>query len=151
VDFVLSEEGQMLWLLPPGAPGGPERHGLNRISVLPSAYERCKGKATVTVRPSDFKTQMKYDSRKASVRSDVLNDLIGALFIDTHSDLVAAWKAVAARKMPPPLVKRLCAVPVTEAEVSDLATTKWQDSGFRNKKIVEWLDFARKRYYELAR
>lgn len=33
VEFVLSEDGQRLWQLPPGAPGGPRRFALRRLPV----------------------------------------------------------------------------------------------------------------------
>ena len=39
IRFVMSEEGQKLWLLVEKAPGGPQRFQLNRFSVLPSFYE----------------------------------------------------------------------------------------------------------------
>ena len=38
INFVMSEEGQKLWLFVEGSPGGPERFQLNRFSVLPSLY-----------------------------------------------------------------------------------------------------------------
>ena len=39
IRFVMSEEGQKLWLLVEKAPGGPQRFQLNRFSVLPSFYK----------------------------------------------------------------------------------------------------------------
>lgn len=150
VEFVLSEKGQMLWLLPPGAPNGPKRHQLDRMSVTPSAYERCGGLCKVPYKPTDFKTQkMRYDRDQARDRRDVLNDLFGALMIDTHAELVAAWQAVIKRNLPAADVRKLCAVPITEQEASDLAREKWKDTAFRNKTIAEWIDLARKRYADL--
>jgi ABC-type Fe3+ transport system substrate-binding protein len=151
VEFVLSEDGQLLWVMPAGEPGGPTRYPLNRISVLPSVHKRCGAKCTVPLTPSDFKAQMNYDTKKGSIRWSVLNDLLGALMIDTHSELTEAWQAVIAKKMPPEAVRKLCSVPVTEMEAMTLAEAKWKESAFRNKKIAEWIDFARKRYRELAR
>jgi len=180
VEFVLSEKGQMLWLLPPGAPNGPKRYHLDRISVVPTAYERCGNLCTVPYEPTDFKTQdWRYDRDKARDRRDLLNDLMGALLIDTHAELVAAWEAVIRKNMPLdsvfadrpagpaglkagqaglPIgrnidVRKLCVVPITEAEASSLAQSVWKDkekTAERNRQIAEWIDQARKRYADLA-
>src|SRR5207249_8468202 len=43
VDFVLSEEGQRLWFLPPGYPGGPKEFSIERMSIRPDFYKRYHG------------------------------------------------------------------------------------------------------------
>jgi len=35
MEFVLSREGQLLWMLPKGSPGGATRYVINRMSVQP--------------------------------------------------------------------------------------------------------------------
>lgn len=151
VEFVLSEEGQLLWVMPAGKRGGPSKYTLARISVLPSVHTRCGGNCAAPLTPTDFKAELSYDSKKASTRWSVLNDLLGALMIDTHSELVAAWKGVIAKKLPVEAVQKLCSVPITEEQAITLAQTKWKDSDYRNKKIAEWIDFARGRYADLAK
>src|SRR5262249_5505232 len=39
ITFVLSEEGQRLWVLPIGQPGGPEKFALYRLPVRPDVCE----------------------------------------------------------------------------------------------------------------
>ena len=38
LEFVLRPEGQLLWMLPAGTPGGPRKFALERVAVLPSLY-----------------------------------------------------------------------------------------------------------------
>lgn len=151
MEFVLSDEGQLLWVLPPGVPGGPAKYSLNRISVRPSVHKLCGDKCTVPLTPADFKSEMDYNSKKGSARWALLNDLMGAMMIDTHADLVAAWKAVIVKGMPAELLKKLTEPPITEAEAFMLAEKVWPNSERRNKKIAQWIDIARKRYGELTR
>jgi len=151
VRFVLSEDGQKLWLLPVGSPGGPKEFGLNRISVIPELHEKFSDISTVPFDPSSFRKGIKYDSKKASARWAVLNDLFGALLIDTHSELVKAWRALIAKpSIPQNLLKEFVRPPIGEEEIPRLAA-RWGDAGFRNEKIAEWIDFARKKYQSVMK
>ena len=39
IEFVISEEGQKLWVFKAGTPGGPDHYVLGRLSVLPELYK----------------------------------------------------------------------------------------------------------------
>ena len=41
IDFLLSDEGQLLWMLRKGAPGGPKEYPLTRLSIRPDTIAAC--------------------------------------------------------------------------------------------------------------
>lgn len=148
VDFVMGEDGQKLWMLKAGLPGGPEKYTLRRMSVMPHLYDALGNKADVPTNPFKWKTTMKYDDAKSSARQGIIDDLIGALTIDVHSELVKAWDAIKKGGMKPEAVKKLVAVPATESEIIMLGKGKWENQEFRNAKIAEWTRFAKNKYKE---
>ena len=78
-------------------------------------------------------------------------NLFGVLIIDSHKDLVNAWKAIRKCKDP---VKRDAAIavltkmPITEAEAMQMVTADWKDPSIRNQKIKEWGQFAKEKFKE---
>ncbi|RLE95147.1 MAG: hypothetical protein DRJ55_02255 [Thermoprotei archaeon] len=152
VKFVLSEDGQKLWMLPAGKyPDGPKEYTLGRMSVIPELYQKLAGRSIVPVNPFEMKSVLKYDSTKGGKRWSLVNDLFGALIIDTHDDLVKAWKKIIDNwdKLPEDIrnkaLAELTKVPVSEDEALQLAD-KWGDQEFRNQKISEWRNFAVQKY-----
>jgi ABC-type Fe3+ transport system substrate-binding protein len=149
--FVMGEPGQKLWMLRAGEPDGPEEFTLRRMSVMPCMYDLLGDKADVPTNPFKWKTTLVYDHDKGSARWGVVNDLIGAMTIDMHDELMKAWKAVRNGGMKDAAVKRLVAVPISEEEAVRLGKEKWDDQEFRNAKIAEWTRFAREKYEDAAR
>ena len=150
VEFVLSEEGQKLWMLKKGEPDGPKEFNLNRASVLPELYEKLGERNTVSVNPFTFESDFKYDFQKGGDRWVIVNDLIGALIIDPHKQLVDAWKAINASKNvknKEAALKEFSKLPLSEQEALELAKGEWNtDSVLRNQTKVEWSSFARDKY-----
>jgi ABC-type Fe3+ transport system substrate-binding protein len=147
IRFVMSEEGQMLWLLIEKAPGGPQRFQLNRFSVLPSLYALPPQNTAVKLNPFSWRSDFAFDPQLSAERWSVVNDLIGALVIDQKHLLTRAWKeALDKGALSEQEWHRLAAMPVTADEALQMAKTKWQDAEFRNKKLNEWIHFARSKY-----
>ncbi|MFQ6043639.1 MAG: ABC transporter substrate-binding protein [Candidatus Poribacteria bacterium] len=150
VDFVLSEEGQKLWMLKKGEPDGPKKFNLNRASVLPELYEKLGKRNTISVNPFTFKSDFKYDFQKGDDRWVIVNDLIGALIIDPHKQLKEAWKAINTSqnsKNREAALKEFSKMPISEQEALELARGKWNtDAVLRNQRKVEWSKFAREKY-----
>jgi len=149
LEFVMSEEGQRLWMCRKGVPGGPREYQLGRFSVLPDLYGKLKGLTAVSANPFSMGSSLEYDADKGSERWRVLNDMVGALIIDVHDDLVRAWRAVIGRGLREEEVELLCRPPVSEEEALRLAD-RWDDPEFRNERIAEWKAFARKKYEKLG-
>jgi ABC-type Fe3+ transport system substrate-binding protein len=147
IRFVMSEEGQKLWLLVEKAPGGPQRFQLNRFSVLPSAYEVSPQITAVKLNPFTWRSDFPFDPKLSAERWSIVNDLIGALVIDQKHLLTRAWKqAMDKGGLSEPDWQRLTAMPISEDEALAMAKTKWKDPEFRNQKLNEWVNFARSKY-----
>ncbi len=160
IDFVLSEEGQKILMLPAGAEGGPKEFTLNRMSVLPSLYQILGGKLSTPSNPFEMKVTMRYDAKLGSARRALVDDLIGALVIDSHHDLMRAWRALMDAGIPDDAAKKFAAMPLTEAEALRLCEpeslgskkTKWEtDPLLKGKEMTRWAVFAKKQYAEVVR
>lgn len=138
VAFSLSAEGQKIWMLRKGAPGGPQKQSINKMSIMPEIYEQAKGSTNITVNPFAFTKSMSYDFKKGAARWDIVNDLAGALLIDSHDRLVTQWKARAAGAAKGAKILDFFKIPVSESEAAQLAATGWKDPVFRNKMISAW-------------
>jgi ABC-type Fe3+ transport system substrate-binding protein len=148
IRFVMSPEGQKLWLLLEKAPDGPQRFQLNRFSVLPSLYEELPPEVMgVKLNPFSWRSDFAFDPKLGSERWSMVNDLIGALVIDQKHLLTRAWKeALDSGRLNEQEWQRLAAMPISEDEALAMATTKWKDPEFRNQKLNEWIHFARSKY-----
>jgi ABC-type Fe3+ transport system substrate-binding protein len=146
IRFVMSEEGQKLWLLVEKAPDGPQRFQLNRFSVLPSLYAMPPQSKAVKLDPFAWRSDFAFDPKLSAERWSIVNDLIGALIIDQKHLLTRAWKEALATGAGEQEFRRLSAVPITEDEALALAKTAWNDPALRNQKVNEWIHFARSKY-----
>ena len=144
--FVMSEEGQRLWLLAEKTTDGPHRFQLNRFSVLPSLYALSPQSTAVKLNPFSWQSDFVFDSKLSSERWSIVNDLIGALVIDQKHLLTRAWKEALAAGSSEQEFQRLAAMPISADEALALAKTKWKDPAFRNQKLNEWIHFARSKY-----
>jgi ABC-type Fe3+ transport system substrate-binding protein len=160
IDFVLSEEGQKILMLPAGAEGGPQEFTLNRMSVLPSLYQTLAGQLSTPSNPFEMKVTMRYDPKLGSARRALVDDLIGALVIDSHRDLMQAWRALMDAGIPGDAAKKFAAMPLTEAEALRLCApeskgskkTKWEtDPLLKGKEMTRWAVFAKNQYAEVVR
>ncbi|HEX6971895.1 MAG TPA: extracellular solute-binding protein [Limnochordia bacterium] len=145
--FVLSEAGQKLWLLPAGAPGGPREETLGRMAVLPEAYETAGTASVVPINPFALNNLLSYDAEKGSERYALLNDLVGATLIDPHDVVQATWSAIVDAGMDPEALAAYDRVPISESEAMEM-TDRWNDQGFRNRRIAEWSAWAVRRLSE---
>jgi hypothetical protein len=147
---VLSEPGQKLWFLPRGHPEGPRKHSLERSTIRPDFYKRFAGESHIEFSPFELKQSFVYDARLGRDRREVVAALVGALLVDTHSELKAAWRAIIARKLPAADLAELGRMPLTETEALALAKGEWKDPAVRNRKKIEWQNWARAKYRRLA-
>jgi hypothetical protein len=155
VEFTLSDAGQRLFMLRPGKPGGPRRYSLCRLSVVEGLYrqyppdERSVGDANPFAVDGTLRA---YDSELGNRRWDALNDLFGAVIVDAHPDLAAAWRAVL--RMPEheraALEQDLFQPPCTEADLEAHARRIREDSPrARTETVNRWGEDARQHYREV--
>jgi iron(III) transport system permease protein len=100
IEYLLSEAGQRLWYGKKGQPGGPTRFELGKLSVLPSLYGRIESASVVNSNPFDIPNLVAYDSKLASERWPLVNDLFGTFIIDLHQRLVCLPSADQIRELP---------------------------------------------------
>ena len=150
VDFALADAGQKLWFLPRGHPGGPEQYSIERMSVRPDFYRRYRGVSNIEFSPFDLQQSFRYNGKLARERRELVAALVGALFVDTHSELKAAWQAVIGRGLQPADLNELGRMPLTEAEVLELARKTWNDPAVRNQKKIDWQVWAQRKYLKLV-
>ncbi len=153
VEFVLSREGQLLWMLPKGAPGGATRNVINRMSIQPALYDEFAGITPILTNPFKLHSDFVYSNKLSSARRAILSVLIAACMIDTHDALAPAWKALnspAAQKLSPEkrqaLLAELVMPPCTEADLLRLAGNEWKDPVKRTALINQWQRQALERY-----
>ena len=141
VRFSLSPEGQKLWLLKRGAPGGPKEFSLNKMVVLPSAYEGLGGNSLLKLNPYEMDQAIDYDAEKGALRVNIVDELAGALMVDTHEDLAAGWK-----KSGNSTPEGFFNPPISEDDAAKLAAGDWNDPLKRDKIIAGWKKAARAKY-----
>jgi ABC-type Fe3+ transport system substrate-binding protein len=176
VEFTLSDAGQLLFLLQPGQPGGPQRSRLCRLSVVEDLYRRYppEVRSVGAADPFEVGKNIAYNSKLAQGRWDALNDLFGATIQDAHQDLAAAWRAVQAlydldrKSMPLPdfghmivdeagawaehLERELFVPPCSEDDLRSFART-FAEGNPRERvaTINHWGKEARQRYQAIRR
>lgn len=149
VEWVLSAPAQKVLMLPKGAQGGPRQEALGRMAVNTRAYDETEGKRTSAYNPFKQASFLKVDLTKAAKNQRVFNDLIGAIQIDTHNELKAAWHAIVKKGLKPEELKAFAEPPISEAELNQLAE-KWDDDVLRNKTINSWVEFAKAKFKKLS-
>ena len=146
IEFVLTEPGQKLWCLKLGAPGGPREFELDRMPVIPGFAARFGKDAAVPYDPYQWRSEFTYDADKGSLRWTILNDQLGATMIDTHRELVAAWRQVSGLPVDDSRLKALTTPPVSEMDLLQLAKENWNDAEFRARTRARWANEAKARY-----
>jgi ABC-type Fe3+ transport system substrate-binding protein len=154
VDFVLSSEGQKLWMLPVGAEGGPTTYLLGRLCVMPDLYDELANETIVPINPFTITSTLEYNATLGSDRYGLVNDLLGALIIDSHTDLVSAWSAIietnqtlneagVSSNLIDQAISELGSAPLTETQALAL---NWSDPEVQNTYISDWHTFAPEKY-----
>ncbi len=102
IDFVLSREGQKIWALKPGAPGGPADKALRRLPIRKDSYspEDAAWASDPEVRPFDGGGDFEYVSAWTGRHFGALRFIVRAMCIDPHEELRAAWRELAAAGFP---------------------------------------------------
>jgi ABC-type Fe3+ transport system substrate-binding protein len=158
VDYVLSPTGQKLLMLPTGVPGGPTTKVLGRMSILPSLYTQLGNQSIVPLNPFTVKAMTNYNATKGSLRYSLINDLIGAMVIDSKDKLTSVWGEIIsanttfinAGRTPSTkisdAINMLCNTPITEAQGLSLGASWDINATLKNTKITEWHTYALAKY-----
>jgi len=149
VEFLLSRDGQKLWFLPAGSPGGPERYNLWHFPVRPDVYEAWGSRATLKENPFTSFATLAYDEEKGVERGRVISLLFETACVQNRHLLKKAWAAVLRNPAGAPAAL-FDEPPFDEAEGFRLA--KEMDDPVRSEMIEEtWFRFFKKKYLEVIR
>ncbi|MBM4018162.1 MAG: extracellular solute-binding protein [Planctomycetes bacterium] len=174
VEFVMRPEGQRLWMLPAGSPGGPRQYALQRLAVLPAVYDEAAARGAparvnpLAAPPADF-----YDAAKEIARQTVLADYLRVALVENHAGLTKAWQKIIAGGLPAAGAAELVRPLVSEEEMLRLGREVWapllapddappekkaelkrqeeQRQRLRSDTETRWSEALRKRYETLAK
>lgn len=153
VRFVMSEEGQRLWMTPLGKPGGPRKFTISRMSILPKLYDAMEASPMVPLNPFKASFPLVYRADVGSKRWGLLNEIMGRTVIDPQPQLKAAWKT--ANAAPEPLRSRLIAElsqpPLTEAEAAQVLPLFKTNPALAEQIALGWLQKAFDQYARIER
>lgn len=104
IEFSLSMEGQKLWNLKPGAPGGPEYFALRRLPVRKDFYT-IDGidalRSDPEEKPYAPQERLIYQREWTGRLFREMSFVIRVMCLDTQPELKKAWRALIAAGMPP--------------------------------------------------
>jgi ABC-type Fe3+ transport system substrate-binding protein/ABC-type spermidine/putrescine transport system permease subunit II len=134
LEFVLSNEGQMLWYGVRGSPGGPKHFDLGKLPVRPALYGAMPSSSVVPESPFAWTSDVAYDAHKGARRWGIINDLFGIFVIDVHDRLARL-----------PIDASIPPLPLSEEEVEAMASggTWNKDAAYRSLTLERWGDHAR--------
>jgi ABC-type Fe3+ transport system substrate-binding protein len=103
IEYTLSLDGQKLWALRPGTPGGPRDFALSRLPVRRDFYRHDEWKplrSDPDAQPYASAEQLIYRPDWTGDRFRAMAFIIRVMCEDTHDELVAAWRAALAAPEP---------------------------------------------------
>jgi len=103
IEFALSMEGQKLWNFKVGAEGGPSRFALRRIPIRRDFYAREDWRALRSdpdTLPYAEEDALVYNAAWTGSLFREMAFAIRVMCLDTHDELVAAWREIIAAGMP---------------------------------------------------
>jgi len=146
VEFVLSLQGQALWVLPPEVPGGPPGPPLHRYPIRPDVFEKYNDQLVVKGNPFTERSDFHIDPKENQAYTQLLPHLVKAACSPSHFALQKAWKKAAAEG---PNSKNLAALrqpPFDRGKALEYAELWATNPEKANALIAEWSDLFAKRY-----
>lgn len=148
IAFVLSPEGQRLWVLPVGAPGGPTQTALYRMPVRPDVCQSSEGQLLIKdpYKEAAAGTFRTVDDNLQRARNTLLSELMGAALVDLHRELRDAWKALIDGGLKTEALSEWNRLPFSEAESLELAKKLDADEREARRLAREWTRFFKDKY-----
>lgn len=149
ITFVLSPEGQALWGLPAGTPGGPVERSLWRMAILPATFETYGDQLLVSYNPFSAEVPFNLDMDLSNHRDPLIGPLFTAAFLSNMEDLEDAWEVVKDMPEDAPLRQEFLAVPLSEEELLAVAEEYTASSMRKIELDDEWRQLFRQRYRKI--
>ena len=119
IEYSLSMEGQKLWNFKPGTPGGPVRFALRRLPVRRDFYAHEEWKSLRSDPDAAPYADEDHLVSHPEWTGDIFREMafvIGVMCLDTHAELVSAWREIIAAGMPPQAMARMSDMSVISYE-----------------------------------
>lgn len=97
IEYAMSPEGQKLWNLKPGTPGGPQYYALRRLPIRKDFYTQTELgplRSDPDVNPYAGETPLNYNAAWTGGIFREMSFVVRVMCIDTHAELASAWKAI---------------------------------------------------------
>ena len=156
IEYTLSMEGQKLWNFKPGTPGGPERFALRRLPVRKDFYAHREWdiyRSDPDAAPYDDEEHLISHPEWTGGIFREMAFVIGVMCLDTHDELVAAWREIIKAGMPPQALARMSDMSIISYERTNGAIHR----AFNSKDKVDEIRIAneigsafRRQYREAA-
>jgi ABC-type Fe3+ transport system substrate-binding protein len=154
VDFVLSLEGQSIWMLPPGHTNGPKRNYLNRSPIRKDVYSAYRDDeiSAWIARPYADGAEMIVDAELRQVRYYVLIQLVRAAAIDNLAGLQKAKRKLIETNFPTDLTAEFNRLPDNADTIEKIKqmNDRLSDSAAAEKITADWIQFFRDKYRRIA-
>jgi iron(III) transport system substrate-binding protein len=102
IEYVMAMEGQKLWNLKPGTPGGPRYFALRRLPIRKDFYtdkEFTTLRSDPNVNPYAGESPLVYNAAWTGGIFREMSFVIRVMCIDTHAELASAWRAINSAKL----------------------------------------------------
>jgi iron(III) transport system substrate-binding protein len=122
IEYVMSLEGQKLWNFKPGSPGGPQQFALRRLPIRKDFYtnpEFAAHRSDPSVNPYAGESPLVYNAAWTGGIFREMSFVIRIICIDTHTELVEAWREIWNDRLGPETRGRLL------AELSDMSAVEY--------------------------
>jgi ABC-type Fe3+ transport system substrate-binding protein len=108
IEFVLSEEGQMLWAFRRGAPGGPTTYALRRLPILPRLYDPAFApfRSDPEENPYEETGGFAYHAAWTAPLFSAIALVVRTMCSDPDVELDRAWRALVEAGFPPEAAAR---------------------------------------------
>jgi len=156
IEYTLTMDGQKLWNFKPGTPGGPVRFALRRLPVRQDFYAHEDWKiyrSDPEAAPFADEEHLVYHPEWTAGVFREMAFVIGAMCLETHDELVEAWRDIIAAVMPPQAMAKLTDISIISYERTNGVIRK----AFNSKDKVDELRISneisgafRKQYREAA-
>jgi iron(III) transport system substrate-binding protein len=160
VEFLLSPEGQQLWILKPGQPNGPRNRALRRSPIRQSVYANRTGWADDL---NYFESASGFNQRAEWLATEAeLPPIWAAAWIDQGDNLRAAYESILAIKdesRRAKLLADLSDLPITRADVTqEISDRKKIESDhsedldlWKARRRLAWSKRFADHYYQIAK
>ncbi len=156
LDYLMSEEGQRLWIQKPGTPGGTEKYALLRTSVRKSLQHRINPEYLNLpgYDPYALAGTFRYHGGWTGRYFTLIRILIKCIVLDPVDDLRAARKQILATedlKKKEQALAILAEMPFPYKDAAEMAKKLSSGSAAETAKLRrEWTDFAVRQYKKAA-